>query len=191
MPCTYPHWKLTAFPGHCWILHGYNSPSLALCAGRAWIPGDTWWPRVMQKVVSSAHQICEALDRPSFLMLAVIFTPPVVDEQVECQKIFRTGIGDQTQLPAIRICNIVISGALHRALVPPSIGMGQERATKCLRIWSGGSILIYQRLGEGPVRTRYQIQRQGLNDAVTDNIYDLGLIRWEEEPVWLAEWHIF
>lgn len=43
----------------------------------------------MQKVVTSAHRICEDLDRPSFLVLAVIFMPPFVNGQVEHQRILK------------------------------------------------------------------------------------------------------
>lgn len=52
-------------------------------------------------------------------------------------KDFRTGTGDETHVPAIQVCNIVISGALHRLLIPSSIRKRQERAAKRLRTWSG------------------------------------------------------
>ena len=104
MPCTYPCWKLTALPGHYWILHGYKNPALALCTGRAWIPGGIWWPGVMQKVITSAHRVCEALDRSSFLVLACchFHTSHLCEWAGGMSEDFRTGIGDETQLPAIR-----------------------------------------------------------------------------------------
>lgn len=91
---------------------------------------------------------------------------------------FMTGIEGGTQLPSIRICNINISGALHRTLVPPSIWKEQEMFED-MEWWP------HPRL---PVagwwtceNTLYQIQRWGLNNAVTGNICDLWLIRQEEE----------
>lgn len=69
------------------MLHGNKSPSLALCTGRAWMAGDIWWPHVMWQLITSAHWICGALNRPNCLMLAVIFTPSFGNTQVEPQKI--------------------------------------------------------------------------------------------------------
>lgn len=125
MPHTYPHRKLTALPGHYWMLHGYESPSLALCTvepesqvtsdgpcyveGCHFCPVNLWssWETKLSRACCHFHtSLCEQAGGMS--------------------EYFRRGIGGGTELPLIWICIVDISGALHRALVPLSRGKGQE-----------------------------------------------------------------
>lgn len=143
----------------------------------------------MWQVITSAHWICEALNRPNCLMLAVVFTPSFGNTQVGSQMILGQDLG--IKLNCLYFWSAIWS-SLELCTGLWSFHL-QERGRKELQnIWGGGVAAPFTSVSCG-VRDLWEHTLWNLKRKLEQCSYWQYIWPWTDtmRRDWLAQWCIF